>query len=136
MLMVDTKDIEWEDPPRGYYLTDVKQKVLWRDEETGAMMALLKFPVGIADEIHSHPEANQLIYCIEGEIETPDGVKIPMGGVFTHTPKGRETRSLQLHQGSHHPVSLGRPPEDREIKRRRFTKCLDWMTRCSLSEPN
>jgi len=24
MITVDTKGIEWEDPPRGYYLTDVK----------------------------------------------------------------------------------------------------------------
>ncbi len=90
MLIVDAKGIEWEDPPRGYYLTDVKQKVLWRDEETGAMMALLKFPVGVADEIHSHPEANQLIYCLTGEIESPDGIRTPMDGVFTHTPKGEK----------------------------------------------
>ena len=30
------EEVEWEDPPRGYYLTDVKQKTLWVDKETGA----------------------------------------------------------------------------------------------------
>ena len=51
-------EIEWEDTPRGYYLTDVKQKVLWEDPKTGATLALVKFPKGVADKIHSHPEAN------------------------------------------------------------------------------
>ncbi len=27
------KDIEWEDPPRGYYLTKVKQQVLWDPQD-------------------------------------------------------------------------------------------------------
>ena len=38
--------MEWEDAPKGYYLTDVKRKVLWVDEETGATWVLLKFPPG------------------------------------------------------------------------------------------
>ena len=61
MKLVDSRKLEWEDPPRGYYITDVKQKVLWENLETGAMMALVKFPNGVADEIHSHPHANQFI---------------------------------------------------------------------------
>ena len=90
MLKVDTNDIEWEDPPRGYYLTDAKLKVIWRDEETGAMMALLKFPVGVADRVHSHPDANWLFFCLRGEVVSPQGVKTPMDGVFTYTPKGEK----------------------------------------------
>ncbi len=90
MITVGTKGIEWEDPPRGYYLTDVKQKVIWRDNETGAMMALLKFPMGVADRIHSHPDANQLLYCIKGEVKSPQGVKTTMDGVSTYTPKGEK----------------------------------------------
>ena len=52
------KDIEWEDSQRGYYLTQVKQKVLWEDRKTGATLVLVKFPPGVADKIHSHPEAD------------------------------------------------------------------------------
>ena len=88
MIGVNSKEKEWENPPRGYYLTDVKQKVLWVDEETGATMALVKFPVGVADEVHRHSEANQLVYGLTGEVEMPDGDRMSLEGVFTYTPKG------------------------------------------------
>ncbi len=68
------KDIEWKDAPRGYYLTDVKQHTLWEDERTGAILALIKFPVGIADKIHSHPEANQICIGLSGECRMPRGI--------------------------------------------------------------
>lgn len=90
MLVVDSKNIEWEDPPRGYYLTDVKQKVLWKDEKTGAMMALVKFPVGVADKIHSHPEANQFFFPLSGEAEISEGSKTSLEGVLFYCPKGEK----------------------------------------------
>ena len=52
MLLKDSKSLAWEEPLRGYYLTDVKQKVLWEDLETGAATVLLRFPPGVADKIH------------------------------------------------------------------------------------
>jgi quercetin dioxygenase-like cupin family protein len=64
-------DIEWEDAPRGYYLTDVKQKTLWTDPKTGATLALVKFPVGVADKLHSHPEATQITIGLTGELLMP-----------------------------------------------------------------
>jgi hypothetical protein len=36
------------------------------NEETGATWALIKFPPGIADKIHTHPKANQLILPMSG----------------------------------------------------------------------
>jgi quercetin dioxygenase-like cupin family protein len=90
MKLVDAKTLEWEEPPRGYYLTDVKQKVLWEDEKTGAMMALLKFPPGVADKVHAHPEANQFVYGLSGEIELDDGSKAPVEGFFAHFSKGEK----------------------------------------------
>jgi 2,4'-dihydroxyacetophenone dioxygenase len=73
------KDIVWESAPRGYYLTDVKQKTLWEDEKTGATLALLKFPPGVADKIHTHPEANQIAIGLSGEVEMPpNGVVAPL----------------------------------------------------------
>jgi quercetin dioxygenase-like cupin family protein len=83
-------DIEWEDTPRGYYLSDVKQKVLWKDENTGATLVLVKFPEGIADKIHSHPEANQITIGLSGEIEMPPNdvlTKVEPNMVIT-MPKG------------------------------------------------
>ena len=73
------KDIEWEEPPRGYYLTKVKQKVLWEDKNTGATLALIKFPEGVADKIHSHPGANQVTIGLSGEVEMPpNGIIAPI----------------------------------------------------------
>ncbi|MBD3205519.1 hypothetical protein GF319_04125 [Candidatus Bathyarchaeota archaeon] len=64
-------EIDWEDAPRGYYLTDVKQKVLWKDHNTGATLALIKFPIGVADKIHSHPNAKQITIGLSGELLMP-----------------------------------------------------------------
>jgi quercetin dioxygenase-like cupin family protein len=86
------KDIEWEDPPRGYYLTKVKQKVLWEDKNTGATLALVKFPEGVADRTHSHPEANQTAIGLSGEIEMPpDKVTAPLrADMAIMIPKGEK----------------------------------------------
>jgi len=72
-VSVNSNQLEWEDPPRGYYLTDVKQKLLWNDDETGASWVLMKFPVGVLDKRHCHPDANQFAFVLEGEAERPDG---------------------------------------------------------------
>jgi hypothetical protein len=47
------QDIVWKDAPRGYYLSDVKQHTLWHDPKTGATLALMKFPKGVADEMRA-----------------------------------------------------------------------------------
>jgi hypothetical protein len=72
--------MEWEDPPRGYYLTDVKQKTLHIDVETGATWALLRFPPGVADKMHTHPEAKQLCFLLSGELEEPNGSLLKASG--------------------------------------------------------
>ena len=90
MLLKDSKSLPWEEPLRGYYLTDVKQKVLWEDSETGATTVLLRFPPGVADEIHSHPKANQHVYGISGEIEGDDGNRSRIEGIYAYFPKGEQ----------------------------------------------
>ena len=90
MLLTDAKILPWEEPPRGYYLTAVKQKVLWEDKETGATTVLLRFPPGVADKVHSHPAANQHVYGIRGEIEGEDGERSRIEGIYAHFPKGEE----------------------------------------------
>jgi hypothetical protein len=63
---VNFDELEWKDPTRGYYLSDVKQKILWVNEETGATLALMRFPPGLVDKIHTHPRANQIVHPISG----------------------------------------------------------------------
>jgi len=85
-------EIEWEDTPRGYYLTDVKQKVLWEDSTTGATLALVKFPKGVADKIHSHPQATQIAIGLTGGLLMPPDnkpMKIEPNMVVTATQGGK-----------------------------------------------
>jgi hypothetical protein len=84
--------MEWKNPPRGYYLTDVKEKTLYINKETGAKWALVKFPPGVSDRLHSHPKANQHGLLISGELEMPDGTLRPANATFTFEkgePHGR-----------------------------------------------
>jgi quercetin dioxygenase-like cupin family protein len=83
------EEMEWEDAPKGYYITDVKRKVLWVDEESGATWALIKFPPGIGDKLHTHPQANQLTFGLSGEMKRPDGTLMQANGTSaTIFPKG------------------------------------------------
>ena len=85
------KDVNWDNPPPGDFLTDVKEKVLRKDEKTGAEMLLLKIPGdGIHEAAHAHPDADQWTYCLYGEFETPDGTRVPAEGLFLFVPKGEK----------------------------------------------
>ena len=42
MYNKNASSMPWKKPPTGYYLSDVKEKVLWRDPVTGAEMVLMK----------------------------------------------------------------------------------------------
>jgi oxalate decarboxylase/phosphoglucose isomerase-like protein (cupin superfamily) len=88
IIMKDSHTMKWEDPPKGSYLTDVKEKMLWQDEQTGACFVLFQWPVGTLDELHIHPNANQYIFGLDGEIEGPDGQLTPIDGMFLMIPKG------------------------------------------------
>ena len=92
MVKVNNRDIEWEDMPEGFYLTDVKRHVLWTDEKTGAHFALVKFPKGGVHELpHIHPDANHWMFGISGEVEYPGGVHLsaPETYMFAFRPKGK-----------------------------------------------
>ena len=85
------EDIEWKDAPRGYYLTDVKQHTLWKDDKTGATLALIKFPKGVADEIHSH-NGKQITIPLSGEMLMPptnEKVKVEPTMVVTVNKGGK-----------------------------------------------
>lgn len=80
--------IKWQDAPKGFYLTDVKEKILWENKKTGAIFLLGKAPIGLTDTPHIHPEANMLSYCLSGEIELPNGTISKMAGHSGYQPKG------------------------------------------------
>jgi len=43
---LNTNQVEWADPTVSYYPSGVKEKILWQNTETGAIIALIKYPAG------------------------------------------------------------------------------------------
>lgn len=79
-IKINSREIDWKKYPPGWYLTDVEYNVLWKNEETGAMLILIKVPAGGVHELpHSHPDANQLAFILSGEIITEKGETITYG---------------------------------------------------------
>jgi hypothetical protein len=99
---LNIEEIPWQDPPDDMYLTQVKHKVLWNDDVTGARMVLSKAPIGIPEPVHIHPHANEWSFGLAGELETVDGQRLAMHNTFSFVPKGersgvcRVTQELQV----------------------------------------
>jgi hypothetical protein len=72
-----------------FYVTDVKEKVIWTNDETGATMILLKSPVDPrpAGHRHIHPKANQWSFGLAGEAIDDNG-KWAFQGSTSFIPKG------------------------------------------------
>jgi mannose-6-phosphate isomerase-like protein (cupin superfamily) len=82
---------------------------------SSSTLALVKSPEGVADKIHSHPEANQTTIGLSGEVEMPpDGVITPVqpnmamimpkGGKHGATRFTKESMVLFFWDGSPKPV--------------------------------
>lgn len=88
MYIQAAADLEWADPPTGYYLSPVKEKVLWTDSETGALVTLMKFPPGPLDRRHRHPLANQWDFWIKGKLKEGDRPVEDASGQLGYVLKG------------------------------------------------
>ena len=68
MVEVNGKEIDWTPFPKGWFLTDVKYHILWKNEETGATFMLVNVPKGGIFELpHTHPQADQMGFALSGE---------------------------------------------------------------------
>ena len=83
-ILVQSGAMEW----RPKSLTGLYEKMLWRDEATGASIALVKFDKGAGiPEPHRHA-SNQFMLCLTGKYEyTRTGVVLTPGS-FYGNPKG------------------------------------------------
>jgi hypothetical protein len=93
-VMGNIHHMEWQDPPPGWYYSDVKRKVLWENSAAGAVFELMKYPPGIAEALHYHEHANKWGFHLAGETELPDGTRIATEGIYGFVPKG--TPHIQL----------------------------------------
>jgi quercetin dioxygenase-like cupin family protein len=99
-------------PWREKSLKGISEKMLWRNEETGASIALIKFAKGAGiPEPHLHA-ANQFMICLSGRYEyTKTGVVLTAGSFYCN-PKGNvhgpaiaheETVVVEIYDGPHYP---------------------------------
>jgi quercetin dioxygenase-like cupin family protein len=103
-------------PWRAKSLKGIHEKMLWRNEETGASIALIKFDKGAGiPEPHLHA-ANQFMFCLKGRYEYLPTKTVLTAGCFYCNPKGNvhgpavaheETIVVEIYDGPHYPV---KPP--------------------------
>lgn len=107
-ILLQTADMEWRDKS----LSGLSEKMLWRDESTGASIALIRFRKGTSiPKPHSHA-SNQFMFCLSGRYEyTATGVVLepgsfycnPMGNVHGPTLAHEDTVVLEIYDGPHYP---------------------------------
>jgi quercetin dioxygenase-like cupin family protein len=108
-ILLQLDDLEWVDKT----LAGLSQKMLWRDDETGASIALVKFEEGAGvPSRHSHA-SNQFMFCVAGRYTyLPTGITLTPG-TFYWNPKGSlhgPTRAeetsvlLEIYDGPHYPT--------------------------------
>lgn len=108
-VLVQTQDVEWVDKT----LAGLSHKMLWRDEETGASIALVRFAQGAGiPSAHAHA-SNQFMYCLSGRYVYPTSGLVLTPGSFYWNPKGsvhgptvaeEESVLLEVYDGPHYPV--------------------------------
>jgi 2,4'-dihydroxyacetophenone dioxygenase len=107
-ILLQSETMEW----RPKSLAGLYEKMLWRDEATGASIALVKFDRGAGiPEPHRHA-SNQFMFCLQGTYEyTATGVVLtpgcfygnPRGNVHGPTLAHEETIVLEIYDGPHYP---------------------------------
>jgi quercetin dioxygenase-like cupin family protein len=107
-ILIQSDALPWREKS----LKGISEKMLWRNEETGASIALIKFAQGAGiPEPHLHA-ANQFMICLSGRYEyTRTGVVLTAGSFYCN-PKGNvhgpavaheETVVVEIYDGPHYP---------------------------------
>ena len=107
-ILIDSEKLPWREKS----LPGLSEKMLWRDEASGASIALIRFAKGSGiPEPHRHA-SNQFMYCLSGRYEyTATGVVLTAGSFYCN-PKGlvhgpavalEETVVLEIYDGPHYP---------------------------------
>jgi 2,4'-dihydroxyacetophenone dioxygenase len=108
-ILLQTETMRWREKS----LAGVFEKILWRDEATGASIALIKFAKGASiPKPHSHA-SNQSMFCLSGKYEyTSTGMTLQAGSFYCN-PKGNvhgptlaheETVVVEIYDGPHYPT--------------------------------
>ncbi len=102
----------WDMPWREKSLGGVSEKMLWRDEATGASIALIRFAKGAGIPAPHYHASNQFMFCLAGRYEYARTGVVLTPGSFYCNPKGNvhgpaiaheETVVLEIYDGPHYP---------------------------------
>jgi len=108
-ILVQTQDLDWVDKT----LAGLTHKALWRNDDTGASISLVRFAEGAGiPSRHSHA-SNQFMFCLQGRYTyVPTGITLTEGS-FYWNPKGslhgpthadEESILLEVYDGPHYPT--------------------------------
>lgn len=108
-LLIQSRALPW----RAKSLQGVHEKMLWRDEASGASIALIRFDKGAGIPApHAHA-SNQFMFCLAGRYEYTATKTVLTPGCFYANPKGNvhgptlaheDTVVLEIYDGPHYPV--------------------------------
>lgn len=111
-ILLQTDELQWQ----AKSLAGLSHKMLWRNEETEASIALVRFEKGAGiPSPHVHA-SNQFMFCLSGRyVYTLTGTTLTPGSFYfnpkgsTHGPTLAEEDSvlLEIYDGPHYPE---RPP--------------------------
>ena len=111
-ILLQTSDLAWVDKT----LAGLSHKPLWRDDDTGASISLVRFAAGSGiPSRHSHA-SNQFMFCLAGRYTyVPTAITLSTGS-FYWNPKGslhgpthaeEESVLLEVYDGPHYPTQPG-----------------------------
>jgi quercetin dioxygenase-like cupin family protein len=106
-LLIQSETLPWREKS----LKGISEKMLWRDEQTGASIALIKFAEGAGIPQPHYHASNQFMFCLKGKYEyTSTGVTLTAGSFYCN-PKGNvhgpaiaraETVLIEIYDGPHY----------------------------------
>src|SRR3974377_942632 len=107
-ILLQSESMSWREKS----LKGIHEKMLWRNEQTGASIALIKFDKGAGIPQPHYHASNQFIFCLQGRYAyTATGVVLTPG-CFYCNPKGHvhgqtiahETTVVgEIYDGPHYP---------------------------------
>ena len=107
-ILVDTAKMPWREKS----LKGISEKMLWRNEETGASIAMIRFATGAGIPQPHYHASNQFMICLSGRYEyTSTGVVLTAGSFYCN-PKGNvhgpavaheDTVVIEVYDGPHYP---------------------------------
>lgn len=111
-MLLQTDELQWQ----AKSLAGLSHKMLWRNEETEASIALVRFEKGAGIPTPHMHASNQFMFCLSGRyVYTTTGTTLTPGSFYfnpkgsTHGPTVAEEESvlLEIYDGPHYPQ---RPP--------------------------